>query len=401
MSDIFIGRQVILDQDLNTFAYELLFRQGENAGTAAVNDGDIATSRVMLNSVVEIGLEELVGKHRAFINLTRNFLEYPHMVVVPPQQVVLEILEDIEPDEVCISAVKALKKEGHTIALDDFEFSESFRPLLELADIIKIDILALSEQELEEHVGELRAYPLKLLAEKVETHAQFEKLKSLGFDYFQGYFFSKPTLVRGKGLPSNLQAVLRLLAQLYHPDIEMEEVGEIISHDVSLSHKILRFINSPMTGLRAEVDSIQQAVPLLGLNTIRNWVTVLALAARSDKPHALSMISMTRARFCELLAKASKIPKADGFFTVGMFSTLDAMMDQPLESLVAELPFSDESKNALTAQSGQLGNALKCAIAMETNDFSLLGFEDLGLADLSELYLEALHWADEMSAHCR
>lgn len=405
MSDIFLGRQVILDKNLETYAYELLFRRDDKQSTSEVasgiDEGDIATSRVMLNSVVEIGLNELVGQHRAFINLTRNFIENPNMIVAPPQQVVLEILEDVEPDQACIKAVKALKKQGHTIALDDFCFSEKFRPLLELADIIKIDVLALSEEELHEHLAHLKQYPLKLLAEKVETAEQFERLKALGFDYFQGYFFSKPTIIRGKGLPSNLQSVLRLLTKLYKPDIEIAEVSELISHDVSLSHKVLKFINSPLSGLRTEVESIQQAVTLMGLATIRNWVTVLALAARTDKPHVLTSVSMTRARFCELLARQCKIPKPEGFFTVGLFSTLDAMMDQPLVELVKDLPLHEEAKSALLEHQGKLGEALNCAIALEQSDFSLLGFQELSLIDLSEIHLKALHWSDEMSLHCR
>lgn len=398
MTDIFIGRQPIFDKSMNIYAYELLFRDDGGSLNAGVIDGDSATSQVFMNCFVDIGLENIVGAHKAFINLTRTFLSNPNLIsVAPPGQLVLEVLEDIEPTDEIISSLRALKKTGHTIALDDFIYDSKFEPFIELADVIKIDITALDSDEITRHIERLKPYKVKLLAEKVETYKEFELLKQLKFDFFQGYFFSKPTIVTGKSIQPNQLAVLQLVARIYDPDIDVTELCQIISSDVSLSHKVLKFINSPISGLRTQVDSIQQAVVLIGLTTIKNWVTIMALAAGSKKPVELGKTALIRARCCELLAKARGLAKPDSFFTVGLFSSLDAMMDQPLDVLLKELPLSDDSKSALLEQKGVFGEALNCALAMERSDLGIISFGELGLTDLSDIYLNAISWADELS----
>ena len=396
MSDIFIGRQPIFDRNMEVFAYELLFRSGHDL-SAGVIDGDSATSQVILNTFVNMGLEKIVGEHKAFINMTRVFISNPDLVIMPPDQVVLELLEDIEPNQTIIDTLVTLKKQGHTIALDDFVYDEKFEPFLELADIVKIDIMSLDRNQISQHVAKLKANNIKILAEKIETHEEFEFLKDLGFDYYQGYFFSKPSIVQGKSIAPNQLMVLKLISKINNPDVEVEELSHIISTDVSLSHKVLKFINSPLSGLRSEVDSIQQAVVLLGLNTIKNWVTIMALANGSDKPAELSTLALIRGRCCELQAKACKLPKPDSFFTVGLFSSLDAMMDIPLEDLLEELALSEDAKLALLKHTGIFGEALNSTLAMERSDFSLIGFSDLDMNTLSDIYLEAIHWADELT----
>ena len=396
MTDIFIGRQPIFDEKVDVYAYELLFRGSGESHNANVTDGDSATSQVILNAFINIGLENIVGSHKAFINLTRVFISNPDLIVAPPDQIVLEVLEDIDPDETILKTLQTLKKQGHTIALDDFIYHNKFEPFIELADIVKIDVMSLSQAEIEQHVQQLKSYNVKLLAEKIESYEEFEFLKSLGFDYYQGYFFSKPTVIQGKTITPNQLAVLELIAKVNNPDVEVNALSKIISSDVSLSHKVIKFINSPLMGLRTQVDSIQQAVVLLGLNTIKNWITIMALATGSNKPSELSRLAVVRARCCELLAKASNLPKPDSFFTVGLFSSLDAMMDQPLEKLLEDLPLADTTKSALLQHAGDFGKALECTLAMERGDFNLIGFADLGLAELSDIYLESLHWADEL-----
>ncbi len=395
MSDIFIGRQPIFDENLSVCAYELLFRQHGDQQEANVIDGDSATSQVMLNTFADIGLSKLVGKHLAFINLTRYFLEDPQRIVMPPGQIVLEILEDIEPSDTILNTLETLKNQGHTIALDDFVFHERLQPLVSLADIIKIDITLLSMEEIKQHAEQFRQQQICLLAEKVETYDEFEALKKIGFDYYQGYFFSKPTVIQGKGLESNQLSIMRLVARINDPDLEIIELSEIIGTDVSLSHKILKFINSPASGLRAQIDSIQRAVVLLGLNTIKNWVSLIALTNASDKPEALSTLALVRARSCEQLARACAQAKPDSFFTIGLFSALDAMMDLPLEDLLEDLPLADELKSALTQRDGIYGQALNCVTAMEANNYNGIEFMDLGLTDLSKIYLDAIFWADQ------
>lgn len=398
MQDIFIGRQPIFDPDMQVFAYELLFRNGSNTTSANITDGDSATSQVILNTFVNIGLDSIVGDHKAFINLTQVFLSNPDLIVAPPDQIVLEVLEDVEPNDTIISALKSLKQKGHTVALDDFIYDPKMEPFIELADIIKIDVMALDKDEIKDHVDKLKKYNVKLLAEKVESYEEFEFLKKLDFDYYQGYFFSKPSIVQGKTIAPNQLAVLKLISKINEPDVDVAELSEVISRDVSLSHKVLKFINSPLSGLRTQIDSIQQAVVLLGLSTIKNWVTIMAMASGSSKPVELTSTALIRARCCELIAKESNMPKPESFFAVGLFSSLDAMMDQPLEELLKELPLSAEAKSALLEQKGVIGEALTSALAMERNDFSKIGFDGLELTRLAEIYLEALGWSDELAS---
>ncbi len=398
MTDIFVARQPIFKPDMSVFAYELLFRGASDLQDAGVMDGDSATSQVLLHCFVDIGLENIVGRHKAFINLTRIFLSNAELLSgAPPEQLVLEVLEDIEPSDDVIQTLQALKKTGHTIALDDFVYDRKFEPFIEQADIIKIDVRASAPEQIEEQVNRLKNGRIKLLAEKVEDYDEFEFLKGLGFDYYQGYFFSRPKIVSGKTLAPNQLTVLNLVAKINNPKVEVSELSEVIGSDLSLSHRMLKFINSPASGLRARVESIQQAVVLLGLTTIKNWVTILALATGSKKPHELGTTALVRAKCCELLAKAVKLDKPESFFTVGLFSALDAMLDQPLEVLLQELPLSEETNQALLEQQGVFGEALRCALAMERNDFSVIQFEGLGVNDLSEIYLQAVSWADEVS----
>ncbi len=395
MTDIFIGRQPIFDHKLNVCAYELLFRSQQSQSEADVIDGDSATSRVMLNTFADIGLENLVGEHKAFINLTRHFLEDPERIVIPPGQIVLEVLEDIEPDDTVIETLSVLKEQKHTIALDDFFYSDYLQPLVNLADIIKIDIMALSRDEIKLHVDKFKQAGILLLAEKVETYEEYEFLKQLEFDYYQGYFFSKPTLIQGKALESNQLAMFRLLAKVNDSNLNVSELSEIISTDVGLSHKILKFINSPVSGLRVEVESIQRAVVLLGLNTIKNWVTMVALASASNQPDELTTLALVRARSCEQLAKQCRLDGPDSFFTIGLFSLLESIMNQPMENLLDDLPLTDDMKSALIHREGFFGQALNCVEAMELNVIGNIKFMDLELTDMSELYLNAISWSDQ------
>ena len=397
MSDIFIGRQPIFNGDLQVYAYELLFRSSEEQVTASIVDGDSATSQVMLNTFVDIGLENLVGRHKAFINVTRYFLQDPDRVAIPPGQVVLEVLEDIEPDEKVIETLTILKKRGYTIALADFIYARHLQPMVDLSDIIKIDTMALSHAEIEQHVIQFRSQNKRLLAEKVESYEEFEFLKQLGFDYYQGYFFSRPTVIKGKGLKPNQIAVLNLVAKINNEQVDVNQLSDIISTDISLSHKILKFINSPVSGLSVQIDTIQRAVVLLGLNTIKNWVSIVALATGSDKPHELSTLALVRARTCEQLARAAGINRPESFFTAGLFSALDAMMDQPLSTLLDDLPLPDDLKLALLEKSGVCGDALSCVIAMERNHVDGILFLNLDASIMSEIYLDALLWAGEQS----
>lgn len=394
MQDIFIGRQPIFDRDLNVFAYELLFRSGTR-NHAGEFDGDQATSQVIVNAFIEIGLEQIVGPHPAFINLTRSFVTSVTPLPFPKDRVVLELLEDIRPDAEVVSGVRNLAAQGYVIALDDFVFNENLKPLIEHAQIVKIDLMTLSREELAEHVRLLNGYDVKLLAEKIETQEEFEHCKALGFSYFQGYFLSRPNIVQSTQLPPNRLAVLQLLAKLQDPQSDATDIEALIGQDVALSYKLLRYINSAFFAFPKKIESIRQAVVYLGMQSIKTWVSLLVVAGLGNKPAELVTQAMQRAKMCELLAKTAKRPNADSYFTVGLFSLLEALMDTPLEKILASLPFTDDIRRALLEQEGPYGEALSCAIAYEKGDFMRARFDRLAPSQMTDTYLASARWADD------
>ena len=395
--DIYIGRQAIYDQHLNTYAYELLFRDGSSQ-QATITDGNHATSRVISNAFVEMGLEQIAQHHYAFLNLTREFLIGEIPFPLPPGKVVLEVLEDIIVDEDLHNALSALKNKGYLIALDDFILTKNNKTLVPLADIVKVDLLALDQTALIEQVKLLKAYNVKLLAEKVETKQQFELCKQLGFDYFQGYYFSKPDIIAGKQLPPNRLALLEMIATLQDPDCSFDALEEIISKDVAISYKLLRIINSSFYSLAKPVASIQKALVVLGLKALRNWVTVIGLSQIDDKPKELINTSLVRAKMCELLAPEVSCDK-NAAFTVGMFSMLDVLMDQPLTDLLSKLPLADEISEALTRYEGELGKLLAMVNAYDKSNWEELEkVASVPPHTLRDTYIDSLEWASEITS---
>jgi EAL and modified HD-GYP domain-containing signal transduction protein len=396
VSDIFIARQPIYDRRLTVYAYELLHRAGSDHNHADVTDGDGATSQVLINALMEIGLPELVGQARAFVNLTRQHILNGLPPSLAQDNVVLEVLEDIAPDQELISALTNLKAAGYTIALDDFIYHKSKHSLVELADIIKIDVLDLQGSTLAKQVNELRPMGVKLLAEKVETPEEFDHCKSLGFDYFQGYFFCKPNIVKGKHTQTSRIAIMQLLTKLQDPNLDFDELQTLVAQDISLSYRILRYINSAHLSLGKKIESMRHAIILLGLNTIKTWVNILAMSSIDDKPYELILTALIRARMCENLAASTSL-SAQNAFTVGLFSTLEAFIDKPLEEILATLPLADELHNALLHNSGELGQLLSLVLNYERgqwDDFSGTQFDS---TTLCTAYLDAIHWASELN----
>jgi len=400
LQDIFVGRQPIYDRHLDCYAYELLYRAGDVA-QAGVSDGNQATSQVVYNAVLEIGLDKLVGQRPAFINVTRDFLLSDYTAVIPPNRVVLEILEDVEIDGRLIGAVRRLRARGYRIALDDFIYHPHMQPLVELADIIKIDMLRLDDAQVARHVARLRPYPLKLLAEKVETREQFRRCLGLGFEYSQGYFLCRPEVVKGRQVAPNRVATLRLLARLQDPSVELRELGEIIGHDLSLVHRMLRVINSAEVYLAHKVESIHRAIILLGTRFVAKLASLVILARMEDQPAELITTAITRARMCELLGAVAGGERPDAFFLVGLFSTLDAILGVSLEAALSQLPLTEKVRAALLAREGILGEVLDCAIAFERGDWDTVTSCGLDRSAIQDSYLQAISWAAEMTSHIR
>lgn len=392
--DVFVGRQPILDREMKLFGYELLFRGNAVDNRAVIMGGDSASAQVMLNAFGEIGLADVVGDRRAFINFTEGLLNPDYAPFFPRRQIVIEVLEDLAVTPQLVASLHALKAQGFVIALDDYVFNPALEVLEDYADIIKVDILQVGAKPLIEHSAKLRAKGTKLLAEKVETQAQFEYCKKLGFDYFQGYFFAKPNIVQGKRLPANKLAILELMARVYEPDIDLRSLSELIDRDVAMSQKLLRFVSSNLR-LQREISSIHDAVLQFGLQRLKSWISMLVMAGVDDKPTELFKTALIRAKFCELVGTKLRASAVDTYFIVGLFSSLDAVMDSDMASVLEQMSLCQEVKRALLERHGELGVLLNavCSLEKGETDFILPG--DLNGKTLSVLYLQAMKFAED------
>ncbi|NPA71417.1 MAG: EAL domain-containing protein [Gammaproteobacteria bacterium] len=395
MIDIYIGRQPIFNTKMQVIAYELLFRSNTKHNNAVIIGGDAASAQVMMNAIGEMGLSEVVGEHLAFINFTEGLLLRECQPFFPRKRVVIEVLEDIEVTPQLLSALTTLKAQGYTLALDDYVFNPALEPLEAFADIIKVDILAVGPKKMAEHVARIKAKGIKLLAEKVEIREQYDFCLKLGFDYFQGYFFAKPTIISGKRLPNSKLAVLELLASVYNPDVDMKTLSEIVGKDIALSQKLLKFA-AESDIKTAPISSIHDAVMRFGLNRLKSWASMLVLSGVDDKPIELFLTSLTRAKFCELLGEKLGGPAKDTYFTVGLFSCLDAVMDSDLSDLVSRLGLEDAIVKALLEGEGKLGLALNAIKGLEQGktDFELP--EGMSANEVSQCYLAAIKFSDSL-----
>ncbi len=391
-----VARQPILDAQMHVVGYELLFR-APGARTAQVVDAEAATSSVIVDSFMEIGLDELVGEHLAYLNVSRDFLMSVRPLPLPPGRVVIELLENQAIDDELLAVLRELVADGFTLALDDFRYTPESEPLLELARIVKLDVLALEEEELLEQVALLRRRRprLSLLAEKVELRADFERCRVLGFDAFQGYFFARPSLTHGRGVPTQCLGALSAVSSLNAIE-DFDSLEQIITRDVGLSLRLLRYANSAYVFLPRRVGSVREALIMLGARQVRRWATVVVLAGTSDAPHELLVTGLVRARMCQLLCGERDEQVADRYFTVGLFSVVDALVDAPMADILATLPFSEEIVQALQERSGPPGELLDAVLAYERGDFEIVA--DSGLApegtSFDEAYREAVTWAD-------
>jgi EAL and modified HD-GYP domain-containing signal transduction protein len=389
---IFIGRQAIFDQDSNLFGYELLYRDSHTS-TARISDEDKASSDVLLNTFVEIGIEQLAGPHKAFINLSRKFFTEMPPLPFEPEQVVLELNKDLDIDEQLASNIAELHKKGYQLALDNYNFEEKWQPFLTYLAIVKVDIQQVDPDQLEKQLGQLRQYPLKILAEKIETAQEYEKLRAMGFDYFQGYFFSRPKIIESRKIEENELIILRLLTRLNDPDVSIEELDHLIEQDPALSYKILRYINSAAFGLRKKVESIRQAVVLIGLKRIKAWVSLLAISGFQSSNKDALLNAVVRAYMCQALVSRTPSGNPDAAFTVGTLSILDTLMQAPMQTILQNLPISDEIAAALLNKEGVLGEALNCALAYETLDWEGAYFSGCDEDCLNEAFLNSSHEA--------
>ena len=392
----FVGRQPIYRNGVEVFAYELLSRNSE-LNRAAFTDGDKATAHLLLNAFIEIGLDQVVGSNQAFVNVTRNFVLSEFCWALPKDRIVLEIVGGTLVDEALLNALSRLSKAGYSIALDNFVYSEELRPLVELANIVKIDIRALDREAVATQISLLRQFNVKLLAEKVETHDDYEYCRQLGFDYFQGYFFCKPQSVAETKIPFNRLSTLHLLAKLQDPKISIDELEHAVGQDLAISYRILRYLNSPIHALPRKIDSLRHAIALVGTRLICNWASLILLEAIEDKPRELMITTMVRAHMCQQLGAAMHQKNVDQFFTVGLLSMIDAIVDRPMAEALEVLPLVDEVKQALLHHKGPMGAALACVKAYERCDWEQTSCDGLDEKKIREAYLSSVAWAQAVT----
>ena len=396
----FVARQPILDEQERVYGYELLFRGGLDNFFSA-KDGDTAT-RDVLDNLFTSGTALLTSGHRAFINCTRQFLVNDYATLLPKDQAAIEVLENIEPDDEVVCALRRLKQAGYLIVLDDFVVSEKVQPFIDLADIIKVDFLGTPSSARRSVVSQFSGQGIRFLAEKVETREDFEEAVEAGYRYFQGYFFCRPQIVAGTSIPAFKLHYLNLLRAIARPDLDMSEVESIIQSEVSLTYKLMRLVNSALFPFTTEIHSVRHALLLLGQQEVKKWASVVALLSTAqDKPHELTLTSLTRAQCCELLATALR-RSSDGpeFFLMGLLSLMDALLGRPMSELLEQIALPEETRIALSGGDNPLRTAYELISSYERADWRAVS-EYASRLRLTEseffaAYLESLRWANNV-----
>jgi c-di-GMP-related signal transduction protein len=402
--DALVDRQAIFDRERRVHGYELLFRSEAGQNEFDGTEAGLATRQVLANSLLVIGLDNLVGAKKAFVNFGRGPLLQGWHASLPHASTVIELLETVEPDDEVLEACRNLRAAGYQIALDDFVFRPGCERLLEVADLVKIEIQSLPRPEQKLLVRSCRARGLQTLAEKVETHEEFEWARQSGYDFFQGYFFARPVMVRGRQIPAAKVHCLRLLQEAQSPELDFERLEKLILEDVSLSYQLLRYVNSPMFALTSRIRSIRQALVFFGENELRKWIALATLARTAeDKPGELIRHSLVRARFCESVARMVDKSLEQFAFLTGLFSLLDALIDRPLEETLSGMCLAPEIIAVLSGQAPAgdlLAGVYQLARAYEVADWLRVEeiAQQLGIpvSSLGEAYCAAAGWAGQV-----
>lgn len=405
--EIFIGRQPILDREQRMFAYELLFRSGQQ-NFAQVSDDRMATATVLSHAITELGLEAALGPYLGFINLDARMLMSDVLEMLPRDKFVLEVLETVELTPPVITRCRALKDMGFTLALDDFvTLEDQHRPLLEMADIVKVELMGMSDADLAGTVKALRHWPVKLLAEKVDNEAQVKHCMALGFELFQGYYFAKPTIIAGKKL-SHSELTLNRLLGLVLEDADTGELEAIFKPEPGLTLNLMRLTNSAACGVRQKITSVRHAITVLGRRQLQRWLQLLvyADAAPGDQlASPLMQLAATRGRFMELLAgdlMGSGRDLIDRAFMTGIMSLMPTLLHVPIGEVMNGLNVANDVREALETRAGVLGKMLLLAEKQEEGDldacFALVAeLPGLGTERVNAVLTQALAWANNLN----
>lgn len=408
MSNIFLGKQPILDRYQNLIAYELLFRTTAD-NEAKVSDGFHASANVVINAYGYLGIQQVLGNLRGFINVNYELLLDDVVLLLPGKHVVLELLETISATPEVVRRCAELKQMGYQLALDDVtRIDDRVKQLLPIVNVVKVDVLALADNEISALIRELKAWPAILLAEKVDSQERAKMCMDLGFEMFQGYFFAKPVIVSGNKIESGKLSLLRLLS-LVMRDAEIDEIEQLLKREPGLSYSLLRMVNSVVTALPQKIGSIRQAVIAIGYRPLKRWVQLLLYATTpsggSSGANALMQTAAIRGRMMELIASIDRPHDKnyqDRAFMAGIMSLLDTLFGMEIRQIVDKLEMPDEVIRALVHREGRLGCELRLIEAKEKGDVEQAGkamveLEFLDEAALAKIELDALDWANQVN----
>jgi EAL and modified HD-GYP domain-containing signal transduction protein len=402
--DVFVARQPIFDSHQHVYGYELLYRSG-SSNVYEGTDGSQASLSVIRNAFLMLGPQALTGRKKAFINFTKDLLLSGVALSLPQDQTVVEILEDIEPDESLLNACRDLKQAGFTLALDDYTLANTTQEsFLQLADIVKVDFKLTSEQDRWKVVKQLSGHSKQLLAEKVETRQEFKDAANRGYALFQGYFFSKPVIVSGKDIPTIKLNYMQVVKEVNRRELDFYQLEKVIKQDTSLCYTLLNYINSAYFGLREHITSIRHAMVLLGESEVRKWASlVLFTFIGNDRPPEVIVTSLIRARMCEALANHCGLKGCDSeLFFVGMFSMLDVLIGRPLREILGSMRLSNEVKNALLGMKSKYREVFELVVNYQNGNWERFerSAKKLSLNETiaPKLYLESVDWADRIAS---
>jgi EAL and modified HD-GYP domain-containing signal transduction protein len=401
--DLFVARQPIFDRHRKVVAYELLFRSGLQ--NAFGNADPTKASRQMLDTtLLGFGLDALIGDKFGYFNATRDVLVNQHWSLLPRERTVIEVLETVEPDAEVVAACQAAKTGGYRLALDDFVFRPDYEALLKLTDVVKVDFLATRGAERQQLAQQFVPRGITMLAEKVENYEEYQAGLDAGYELFQGYFFCKPEMVTGKDVPAVKSNLLRLIQEINRPDVDFDNLERIIKSEVALSVRLLRYLRSAGFGWRHDIESIGQALRVLGESNTRKWASLVALTMiGEDKPAELITTSLVRAQLCEQLGIEANLPdRQSDLFLAGLLSTLDALLDKPMGEILSQLAITDEIRSALSGGDTALGETLQLAVSYDRADWErvaqLAPRMALPAPVLPIAYRHAVEWVNTLNA---
>jgi EAL and modified HD-GYP domain-containing signal transduction protein len=394
--DVFVARQPIFTKAKEIFAYELLYRNNLDNRFPEIN-GDAATTDVIINSFINIGMDELSNGKVCFINFTENLLKLRLPTYLNPNEIVVELLETIELTQEILDICLELKSKGFQIALDDFVLKKDnpyYFPLLELADIVKVDF-----RDTLPHMRKIierlsLKYDYTLLAEKIETIEEFESAVKSGYEYFQGYFFSKPVILSTHDVPEYFQNYFPIINHLSHSEPDLDLITRLIEQDLSLTYKLLKLSNSPAYGSISKINSIRQAIVRLGLNELKRWLYILSLRGTTPRKNEWSRElfnnSLIRAKVCELISlRKSNRKESSAYFLTGLFSLMDALLGMEMEKILQLIPLQDDICEALLGKANQMKNTLDLITSIERG-----AWEDVSL------WCKKLQIQDDIALDC-